>query len=105
MIINIKNDKENKLLQRREIEFSVTYDSKTPQREELKVQLCKQLNLSPENTLIIKINQVYGIMKSDGVAHSYLNKESMKIEPSYLVNRSDKKNKKPKEEAKSTATA
>ena len=104
MEIHIENDVSNKLLNRREIRFSCTYAGKTPGKEELKVELCKKLSLSPETTAIVRLEQLYGVMKSTGLAHSYSDAESMKIEPPYL---SERKNKaaKPKAEAKSGATA
>lgn len=104
MTIKIDSDVTNKLLKRREITFSCTYAGKTPAKDEIKVELCKQLNLSPDTTVIVRIGQLYGVMKAEGRAHSYSDAESMKIEPGYLAARKDKKSK-PKAQEKSGATA
>lgn len=75
--IQVVADKENKLVHRREINATAQYQGKTPSREEVKQQLCKQLNLSPESSAIVAINQVYGNMSSTIVLHSYKTKEAM----------------------------
>ena len=41
--LQVVADKENKLVQRREIHATAKYEGKTPSREEVEQQLCKQL--------------------------------------------------------------
>lgn len=75
--INITKDIENKLLERREIVFTASYVGKTPSKEELKESVCKKLNLNPDTTSIVKIEQRYGSMRSEVMVHSYSEKEAM----------------------------
>ncbi len=91
MDMKITNNFENKLLNRKEIEFQVIYSGKTPTKEELKVMLCKTLNLSPSTTVIVNVSQVYGMMQSEGLAHSYANEDDMSIEPKHFAKRDAKK--------------
>ncbi len=75
--IQVVADKENKLVQRREISATAQYQGKTPSRDEVKQQICKQLNLPPESSAVVAINQIYGTMSSTIVLHSYKSKEAM----------------------------
>lgn len=79
MEIKVSNEKENKLMNRKEIEAVVTYTGKTPTRDEVKEELCKKLSLNPDTTVIMKIDQEYGAMASGITAHSYASKESMPV--------------------------
>jgi len=103
MDLKITSDSENKLLNRREIKFVLEQDGGTMKKDELAKQLCKKLNLNPESTIIVKINQGFGRKESYGTAHSYDSKESLqKYEPKHLLERIGKKSSKEekKEEAK-----
>ncbi len=91
MDMKITNNFENKLLSRKEITFQVIYSGKTPTKDDLKVMLCKTLNLSPSTTVIVNVSQVYGMMQSQGVAHSYANEADMGIEPKHFAKRDAKK--------------
>jgi len=99
MELKITNDKENKLLGRREIGASATYTEKTPTKEEVKEEICKRLSLDPALVEIRQIKQQYGLRMSDITAYSYASKEVM----AKLVKVRGKKGAKP--EAKSGATA
>lgn len=77
---------------RKEITFEASYEGRTATNEELKVELCKKLNISPASTLIVKIDQQYGSRNCTGIAHSYQNEEDMKrIEPKHLLKRAEKR--------------
>jgi len=92
MELKIISNTENKLLNRKEITFSVEQDSSTATRDDLTKELCKKLNLSPDSTLIVKINQGFGKKESSGVAHSYATKEALeKFEPKHILTRIAKK--------------
>ncbi len=99
MEIKVTRDYENKLVGRREINAFASYPDKTPNKEEVKQELCKSLGLNPELVEIRKIKQQYGLKISDIIAYSYANKEIM----GSLVKKRGKKGKKTPE--KSTATA
>lgn len=77
MDIDIKNEIENKLLGRKEITFAATYTGKTPSKEDIKQEICKKKGLSPDLTVVVKINQEYGKGVSDILVHSYSKKEVM----------------------------
>ncbi|MGC8662720.1 MAG: hypothetical protein ACP5RT_02965 [Candidatus Micrarchaeia archaeon] len=98
---SIKKDFENKLLNRREIFCEVIYSGVTPNREKIKEEISKKLNLNPKLTVIAKINQLFGTTKSEVSVYSYNNEEAMKIEQEFKAERSNKK--KPEESAKAEA--
>jgi small subunit ribosomal protein S24e len=92
MELKIISNNENKLLNRKEITFEVEQDSSTATREVLTKELCKKLNLSPEATLIVRIDQGFGQKHSSGIAHSYKDKETLeKYEPKHILTRISKK--------------
>jgi ribosomal protein S24E len=98
MELKILSDVENRLIKRKEIAFSVAQDGGTIKRDELAKELCKRLNLHPENVLIVRIDQGYGLKESVGVAHAYENRETLeKYEPKTIIARIAKKAAKPKE--------
>jgi len=89
--IIVKKDIENKLLARREILCDAVYSESTPSRERIKEEVVKKLNLDPKLTVVAKINQLYGITKSEVSIYSYKNEEAMKIEPKFRLERANKK--------------
>ena len=104
MEIKIERDAENKLMGRKEISFTASYKGQTPTKDEVKVAICKKLNVSPEFTVVVKISPLYGRSEASILAHSYPNKEAMAVEKKHLAVRETKKAEKkakaqPKEEA------
>lgn len=92
MEIKIESNKENKLLGRKEITFSVDQENSTVRRDALTKELCKKLSLSPESTIVVTISQGFGNKQSTGVAHSYSTKEMLeKYEPKHVLARIAKK--------------
>ena len=86
--MNITSDKENKLLGRREINFNIVQEGSTPSKKDIRVEICKKLNLDPETVIIVKVDQSTGVRQGIGVAHAYKSKEQIaKQEPSHLVDR------------------
>jgi small subunit ribosomal protein S24e len=101
MEIEITKDSKNPLLGRRELEFYIIEDDRTPSKNEIKEKLCKKLNLSPDGTVIVRIDQEFGMKRSKGVANSYEKKEDIqKYEQKRLIKRWSKK---PKGAAASSA--
>ncbi len=76
--IKLNNQIENKLLKRKELSFTAYYKGKTPGRDEIKQEICKMLSLKPEATVIIGINQQYGVQESVIAVNSYNKIEDMK---------------------------
>lgn len=91
MDLKLGKEIENKMLGRKEISFTISHKGKTPTVDEAKVQICKKLNLSPELTVIVQINPVYGSTESEIIAHSYSTKEEMAVEKKHLNARAEKK--------------
>jgi len=88
MEINVTSNKENKLLNRREIDFYVIQDGSTPSKKDIKIELCKKLNLDPEAVMIVRVDQTTGLKQAYGTAHAYQTKEQVeKFEPEHLMNR------------------
>ncbi|MGC8675927.1 MAG: 30S ribosomal protein S24e [Candidatus Micrarchaeia archaeon] len=101
--ISVTSDKPNKLLKRRELECSASYDGSTVSRAELKNELVHKLALNPDLTVIVSIRQEYGLKRSKAVVHVYDTKEAMGIAQKHLLERGVKKEKK-EPETKATAT-
>ena len=98
MEVKITSSTENKLLNRKEIEFEAVQDGSTASRVELTKEICKKLSLHPDSTIIVRINQGFGSKESTGIAHSYASKEMLeKYEPKKLVARMVKRSGKAQE--------
>ncbi len=91
MELKIANDTENSLLNRRELEFYITGYEATNSKADAKRELCKKLNLSPDNTVIVSLNQEFGMRRSTGIAHSYSSAaELARVEPKFIIERMKK---------------
>lgn len=109
MEIIINSKRENPLLEREEIIFTVNHDLKgTPSREEIRNKLAALLNVDIQKLFIEKIETDYGSTKSKGIANIYKSQErALLLEPKYIVKRhsgekatEEKKEAKAKEKAK-----
>ena len=88
MEISIQSDANNPILQRREISFVALQDGSTPPRDEMKMEICKKLNLDPELTVLVEIKQEFGLKRSAGKVHTYKTKQQLEAsEPKYLMAR------------------
>ena len=95
MEINIVKDSKNAVADRREIEFTITQEDRTPSKAEVSKELCKKLNLSPEATVVVKMGKEFGTRMPRAIAHSYQNADALKkSEPAFLFERVAKKAKK-----------
>lgn len=77
MDLKITSNKENKTIGRKEITFSVFSDTAV-KRDDLKAELCKSLNASPNSTIVVRIDSSFGSKTSTGIAHSYATEEALK---------------------------
>lgn len=106
MELKIVSSNDNKLMSRKEIRFSVDQDGSTASRDMLTKEICKKLNLNPDFTIIVRIDQGFGKKESTGTAHSYDSKEMLeKYEPKHLLTRIGKKAAKGKKEEAAAAPA
>ncbi len=109
MELKTTKETENKSMKRRDIEFYIMQDDRTPTKAEVKTELCKKLNLNPDATAIVRIDQSFGAKQCTGLAHAYADAKSMKqFEQPHLAERGMEKKKKEggqKEEAKAEKPA
>ncbi|MDY6964899.1 MAG: 30S ribosomal protein S24e [Halobacteriota archaeon] len=106
MQIDIVDDKENKLLDRREIMFVVTQDGGTPSLKSARKELSSLLKVDPKLLVIERMRSEFGKRETLGYAKVYESEEHEKeIEHSHILLRNfpsseeAKKVKKEKEEA------
>ncbi len=105
MDIEITQQKENALLNRTEVSFSIASGGATPSRKHVKEALCTKLGADPKLVIIDAINQGFGIAMVKGMAKVYKDEKSLKIEEAYKIGRETGEKKKPgaKKEAAKTA--
>ncbi|MDI6644492.1 MAG: 30S ribosomal protein S24e [Methanobacteriaceae archaeon] len=96
MEINIKDQKENKLLNRTEIQFDCIYQGEaTPRILDVKNKLVAMLNAKKELLVIDQIKPSFGEGRANGYAKLYDSQESLAdIETNYII----EKNKEPQKE-------
>jgi small subunit ribosomal protein S24e len=78
MEIHLLDQKENKLVKRKEIKFSVAFLQAPPKKAELKAEVGKALNAAPDNVAIRRLRNVFGMRKSIGFAYVYENVDDLK---------------------------
>ncbi|MFZ2456581.1 MAG: 30S ribosomal protein S24e [Candidatus Altiarchaeia archaeon] len=101
MKIQILKEKENKLLNRKEIDFKVAYDAATPKIGDVRKELIAALHSKENLTIIDSLKSGFGSKSVKGYAKVYKDEESLKIEPAHRM----KKNSLLKEEKKDDAAA
>lgn len=88
MEITIKSDKQNKILNRRELDFVVKYEGPTPSRTDVRKKLCALLNTEINLTLIQSMHSEYGVSEASGYAKIYDSEERMKtVEAKHVLER------------------
>lgn len=101
MKVEISEEKENKLLKRKEMTAYVEHGGATPKIEEVRQAIVKKLGVNPELLVVLKLVQEAGKKGAKVFARVYLNKEDMiKVEPNYVLVRNKLAEKKPKKEKK-----
>ncbi len=105
MEVTIKGKKENTLLKRTELEFTVENAKVPPARKELREKIAAMENKKPEQVIISKISHGFGSTNIEGKAHIYASKEDAeKTELYYMVGRNKGVKKGKEAEAKQKAT-
>jgi len=104
MKLEITTKKENKLLKRTEIEFTIDHRSEaTPSRVSIRDSIAGKLGCDAELVVISKFKTTFGEGKSQGLAHQYKNSVDLNsIEPKYIIKRYAEKPVEKKEEAASS---
>ena len=100
MDVKVVEEKNNQLLQRREIKFSVSHNLGTPSREEIKNKIAAYLNSKPELVVIERMRSRFGLRETLGYAKIYETVDRLKrVETGHIIQRNEKKPA-PKEEGK-----
>jgi len=101
MELKIVSKKENPVLKRIEVQFTVEHNqAKTPGRLDIKRSVASQLQVSDKLVFIKKMDTLTGTSITVGEANAYQSEAQAKIiEPEYIVKRNSPPEK-PKEEAK-----
>ncbi len=76
--MQILNQKEEKLLRRKEVKFKVNFERVTPNKEDLKKQISDKLKVEPDLVVIEKAHQGFGERTAEVSALIYSDKDSMK---------------------------
>jgi ribosomal protein S24E len=102
MEMEILRERENPLLERKEVEFRISHpNAPTPKRAEVLDLLSKKLGVKPELVVIRRISTLHGRSYSSGLAHVYQRAERLlSVEPKHLLERGkpkEKTEKKPEE--------
>ncbi len=101
MELKIVSQKQNPLLKRKEVQFTVVHtQSKTPARLDIKRTIASELQISDKLVFIKKMKTMTGTNTTVGEANAYESEAQAKlIEPAYIMKRNVPPEK-PKEEAK-----
>lgn len=106
MDINITEDKNNALLNRREVKFDANYDGATPSRLDVKNKLAAMLNVPLELVILQKFDNSYGVSSAAGYAKIYEDADRMKVvEKEYVLKRNELPEPEVEEEASEEASA
>ncbi len=88
MEISITSDKQNELLSRRELEFTLTYNGATPSRKLVHAKLAAMVNAGKDQVVLDSMKCRFGISILKGSARVYQKREDLeKIERAYLMTR------------------
>jgi small subunit ribosomal protein S24e len=87
--IEILNERENKLLSRREIEFAVNHAGEgTPSRADIRAKIVAQFDADAETVVIRSLDTSFGSGATKGFARIYSNPEQMKrVEHDHILKR------------------
>jgi len=85
MKIEILEERENPLLNRKEVRFRVEYKGKTPAFGEMRNEFIKSVNSDKKLTIVDSVNSEFGSQSVLGYAKVYKDEESMNVEPEYRV--------------------
>ena len=89
MKMEITEKKENKLLKRTEVRFTIDHvGESTPSKGAVVDEIAKKLNAKRDQIVLNNIDSVYGSGKSAGYVKVYDSKEdALAIEPEYILKR------------------
>ena len=86
MDISIDSKKENALLGRREVGFSVSFSGAIPSREQVRQALSSALLVQPAaRIVVVKLDSKYGSHALKGFAYAYESEENAKSAKKHLL--------------------
>lgn len=97
ILIEILNEHENPLLNRREVEFNVLYEGGVPSLKDVRGKLLSVLNSNEKLTIVDGIKPKFGRNLAKGYVKVYLDENSMKVEPEYRLKKNFEEKKLKKE--------
>jgi small subunit ribosomal protein S24e len=104
MEVKVLEEKKNPLLQRREVQFSISHNLGTPSRQEIKEKLSAYLNSKPELVIIERMKSEFGKRETKGYAKIYDTVDRLKdVETEHIIQRNEKKPEKKEEGAEKKA--
>ena len=110
MEIEIESKRNNPLLSRTEVQFTIKHEGQgTPNREIIRTELAEKLNVKKENVVVNVINSSFGIQETTGYAKIYKSAEKLEdLERKYVIKRNkigtkDKKKKEGKTDEEPTS--
>ncbi len=88
MKIEIIEERENPLLNRRELRFKVLHDAATPSRKDVKDKLTALLNVKKETVILDSFTSRYGLKESVGTARVYKSQNrAREVESKFLIDK------------------
>jgi len=77
MKLEIIEDRENPLLERRELTVKIIYEKAPPTRDEVRAKLIAELNLDKDTTIVDKMDMKFGSRETITFVKVYKTKERM----------------------------
>lgn len=93
MKIEILSEKENPLLKRKEVKVKITFEGGIKSRKEIRKALISKLNSKDELTVLDGLKTRFGEKKAEGYVKVYKNREVLKVEPKYRLEKNFKEEK------------
>ncbi|MHC1579553.1 MAG: 30S ribosomal protein S24e [Candidatus Alkanophagales archaeon] len=78
MEVEIIEERENPLLERKEVRFRIRHEGRTPSRKEVRELLVKELNTSPNLLVVESIRTEFGKREVRGYAKVYRSEERLR---------------------------
>jgi len=86
--IEVKRDWMNKLLNRRELDLIISYESSTPRRDEVRKLIAEKYGVEVERVIVEKLESMFGALKAKAHIHIYETVEDAKrIERRHILRR------------------
>jgi ribosomal protein S24E len=85
MNVEILSSKENQIMGRKEVEATVSFDSATPKRAELKSAIGGKIAANPDLMVVRSVKPSFGMKSVKVLSYVYSSKESlMSVEPKHI---------------------